>query len=146
MGLSHGNNVNSAQIQIKCKLINQVLLRWRPNLRRESNAQDWIWRMPPLQQPLLGMTTSQSWQPRTPKSPRAANVQNEMWDELWLLHIVKDIVVVKLFSSIHPSRHPSNIFSSICPSHHPSNIFSSIHLSRHLSMDGIIQGRKPWQK
>jgi hypothetical protein len=34
------------------------------------------------------------------------------------LHIVKD--VGKFFSSIHPSRHPS--------------------------MDGIIQGRKPWQK
>ncbi len=33
---------------------------------------------------------------------------------------VKDVVVVKLFPSVHPSRHPS--------------------------MDGIIQGRKPWQK
>jgi hypothetical protein len=40
-----------------------------------------------------------------------------------LLYIVKDVVVVfrEAFNpSIHPSRHPS--------------------------MDGIIQGRKPWQK
>jgi hypothetical protein len=36
------------------------------------------------------------------------------------LHIVKDVVVMKLFSPIYLSRHPS--------------------------MDGIIQGRKPWQK
>ncbi len=36
------------------------------------------------------------------------------------LHIVKDVVVVKLFPSIHLSHHPS--------------------------MDGIIQGRKRWQK
>jgi hypothetical protein len=36
------------------------------------------------------------------------------------LHIVKDVVVVKLFPSIHPYHHPS--------------------------MHGITQGRKPWQK
>jgi hypothetical protein len=37
-----------------------------------------------------------------------------------LLHIVKDVVVVKLFPSIDVSHHPS--------------------------MDSIIHGRKPWQK
>jgi hypothetical protein len=43
--------------------------------------------------------------------------------EIIKLHIVKDVVVI-FRETFHPS----------------------IHLSRHLSMDGIIQGRKPWQK
>jgi hypothetical protein len=46
--------------------------------------------------------------------------QKEEEEDSYLLHIVKDVVVVKLFTSIHPSRHPS--------------------------MDGIIQVIKPWQK
>ncbi len=32
---------------------------------------------------------------------------------LYLLHIVKDVVVVKLFPSIHPSRHPSSLVEGI---------------------------------
>jgi hypothetical protein len=58
----------------------------------DKMLKDWIWRMPLLQQPLLGMTTSQSWQPLTQKSPRAANLQNEMWDELWLFCVGKGLL------------------------------------------------------
>jgi hypothetical protein len=46
---------------------------------------------------------------------------------VYILHIVKDVVVIFSEAFHHVTR-------------------SSIHLSRHPSMDGIIEGRKPWQK
>ncbi len=49
--------------------------------------------------------------------------ENKKLQSLLGLHIVKDVVVV-LREAFHPCIHPS------C----------------HPSMDGIIQGRKPWQK